>query len=63
MLVKKSGLGLLNPVTSENKKYLSFQRAIKVMEEGAFYNDDHLMALRKERRDVQKNGMKPTTPN
>ena len=51
MTVKKSGLGLLNPVISANKKYTSFQCAIKkliqaVMEEGVFSNANHLLDLR-----------------
>ena len=56
MPVKKSGLGLLNPVTSTNKKYLSVQRASteliwSVTGEGAFYNANHLLVPREERND------------
>ena len=51
MLVKKSGLGLLNPVMSVNYKYLSYQRARAeliwaVTGVGAFSNNDQLLALR-----------------
>ena len=51
MLVKKFGLGLLNPVTSVNDKYLSYQRARAeliwaVTGVGAFSNNDQLLALR-----------------
>ena len=58
--VKKSGLGILNPVMSENKKYLSSQRAITelipdVTREGAFYNSDCLLAPREESNGGQKN--------
>ena len=62
MLVKKSVLGLLNPVTSTNDKYLSSQYASKeliqaVMVGGTFSNANHPMALREERRDGYKTGM------
>ena len=54
MTVKKSGLGLLNPMTSAKGKYLSLQRLITeliqdVMGEGNFSDINHLMALREER--------------
>ena len=59
MIVKKSGLGLLNPVTSAQEKYLSSQwgsvelvRA--VMGVGAFSNADHLRTLSEEFRDGNK---------
>ena len=60
MLVKKSGLGLLNSVTSTNEKYLSSKRSRTeliqdVMGEGVFSNGNHLLALREERRDGKKN--------
>ena len=53
-------LGLLNPVTIENEKYLSSQRAsVELIRDmtggGVFYNADHLLVLREERRDGQKN--------
>ena len=59
MKVKKYGLGILNPVTSVNDKYLSSQRAsaelIRGMTgAGEFFNAYHLLFLRKERRDGQK---------
>ena len=59
MSVKKAVLGLLNPVTSVNEKYLISQHTItdlilSLMGEGAFSNADHLLALREERRDGQK---------
>ena len=51
ILFKKYGLGLLNPVTSENKEYLSLQCAstdmIRSMTgEGKFSNANHLLVLR-----------------
>ena len=56
MPVKKSGLGLLNPITSVNDKCLSFQRArADLMGEGAFSNANRLLALREESHDEQKN--------
>ena len=59
MPVKKYDLGLLNPLTSANKKYLSSQRASTeliryVTGEGKFSNANHLLVLRDERRDGQK---------
>ena len=48
--VEKSGLGLLNPVTSAKEKYLSSQQGSTeliwaVMGGGAFSNANHLLAL------------------
>ena len=48
--VKKSELGLMNPMTSSNDKYLIFQSVSTeliqaVIVEGEFYNADHLLAL------------------
>ena len=60
MLAKKSGLGLLNPVTAEKEKYLSSQKGgaelfrVRTGEE-SFSNADRLLALREERRDRQEN--------
>ena len=59
MPVKKSGLGLLNPVTSANKKYPSLQWASTeliqdVKGRGELSNADHLLSLREERIDRQK---------
>ena len=59
ILVNKYGLGLLNPVTSTNEKYLSSQRAITefirgMKGEGNFSNSDHLLTNREERRNRQK---------
>ena len=53
MLVKKEGLGLLNPVTSANKNYLSVQRASTEFSraltgEDSFFNTDHFLVLREE---------------
>ena len=64
----KSGLGLQNPVTSANEKYLSLQCASMeliryVTGEGEFSNTDQLLALREERRDEKKYGMASMTPN
>ena len=55
MPVKKAGLGLLNPATSVNHKYLSLQHARTeliraVMGGGVFSNDDHLLAFKEEMR-------------
>ena len=60
MPAKKYGLVLLNPVMSANEKYLSSQHTSthliqSVMGEGEFSNADHLLALREERCDGQKN--------
>ena len=54
MPVNKSGLCLLNPVTSMNEKYLCFQHTSTdfiqaVTGEGAFYNANNLLALREVR--------------
>ena len=59
MMVKTSGLGLQDPVTSANKKYLILMRAsskaiISVMVAREFSTADNLLALREERRDGQK---------
>ena len=58
--VKKSGQGLLNPVTSSQEKYLRYQWgsaelvwAVTGGEE--LSNADHLRALSEERRDGEKN--------
>ena len=66
--VKKSGLGLRNPMTSANDKYLSYQRTNKefiraVTGGGVFSNDNYLLVIRKERRDRRKTGMMSMTPN
>ena len=50
-LVKKSGLGLQNPVTSANEKFLSLRCARTeliraVMEESAFPTTNHLQAVK-----------------
>ena len=60
MPVKKYGLGLLNTVTPDKEKYLSSQRRSgelirDVTEGGAFSNDNQLLEIREESRDVQKN--------
>ena len=65
--VKKSGLGLLNPVTSVKEKYLSSQWGSAeliwdVMGGGELSNADQLLALGEERRDGKKSGMTQTTP-
>ena len=57
--VKKSRLGLPNPVTSTNKNFLTSQRASTeliqaVMREGVLSNADHLLDIREERHDGQK---------
>ena len=59
MPINKSGLGLLNFVTSKNKKYPSLKRVSTeliryVTGEGAFSNGNHLLEIREERRDRQK---------
>ena len=59
MPVKKAGLGLQNPVTSADEKYLSSRRASTeliraVTGEGEFSTADHFLTLREERRDGQK---------
>ena len=60
MMVKKSRLGLLNPVTSAKEKYLGFQRGSAeliwaVTGRGAFSNANHLLGIGEERGDGQKN--------
>ena len=57
--VKKSGLGLLNPLTSAQEKYLISQRGSvelvwAVTGGGAFYNADHVQTLSEERHDGKK---------
>ena len=59
MPINKSRLGLLNPVTPSQRKYLSslwvsaeLVRAVKVG--GAFSNADHLRTISEERRDRKK---------
>ena len=59
MLVKKSGLGFLNPVTSEQEKYLSPQQGSAELfpamtRKGAFSNAEHLRTLSEEQRDGKK---------
>ena len=59
-LVKKAILELLNPVTSAKDKCLSSQQSSAkliwaVTEGGKFSNADHLLVLREERREGQKN--------
>ena len=68
MPVKKYELGLLNALTSANKKCISLQlgsaELIQSMTRGGgFSKYDHLLALREERRERQKNGMTLITPN
>ena len=58
MLINKSVLGLLNPVTSVKEKYLSsHQESAELVRSvtgvGALSDVDHLLALREERRDCQ----------
>ena len=57
--VKKSGLGLLNSVTSSQAKYLSYQQESAelfwaVTGGGEFSNADHLRTLSEERHDRKK---------
>ena len=59
MPVKKSGLGILNPVPSAQEKYLSYHRGSAEMVwavtgGGALYNADHLWTLSEERRGGNK---------
>ena len=59
MTVKISGLGLLNPVTSTQDKYLRSQRgSVELIRAGtgggAFSNSNHLRKLEEERHDVKK---------
>ena len=56
MLVRKAGLGLLNPVTSVQDKYLSSTQGsaeliLAVAGGGGFCNYDHLRTLSEERHD------------
>ena len=60
MPVNKSVLGLLNPVTYLNEKYLSSQSASTELIRAAtgevvFSNADHLLDIREERRHGKKN--------
>ena len=59
MPVKKSGLGILNPVTSAQEKYISYQQESAelvraVTGGGEFSNADHLRTLSEESRDIKK---------
>ena len=68
MTIKKSILGLQNPVASANAKYLSLIHTSSdliryVMGVIKFSTANHLMALREERRDEKKSGMRPMKPN
>ena len=59
MPVNKSGLELLNPVTSAQEKYListrgSTELVRAVTGGGAFSNSDHLRTLSEEQRDGKK---------
>ena len=59
MTVKKSGLGLLNPVMSPQEKYsISTQGSAELVREvkggGGFSNTKHLRNLSEERRDGKK---------
>ena len=55
MMIEKYRLGIINSVTSEKERYLSFHQAstelIRDVTGGAFSNNDHLLALREERRE------------
>ena len=56
MMTKKSGLGLLNSVTSANEKSQGLQQAsaesIRAVTGGeALYNNDHIMEIRQKRCD------------
>ena len=67
MMVKKAGLGLQNIAMLANKKILSLQHAsmdmiLSVMGEIKFSTDDHIQALREERRE-NKYRMISKTPN
>ena len=66
--VKKYGLELLNPVTPKKDKYLSYHQESTeliwaVTGGNTLYNDNHLMALREERRDGQKTVMTQIIPH
>ena len=59
MTVKKYGLGILNPLTSAQEKYLISQRGSaelvrSVIKGGALSNANHLRTLSVERRDGKK---------
>ena len=59
MPVKESGLGILNPVTSAQKNYLSSTRGSAelvrdVTGRGAFSDADHLRTLSEKQRDGKK---------
>ena len=59
ILVKKSRLGVLNPLTSSQEKYLSYMWGSadlirSVTGGGAFSNVDHLQTLSEKRRDRKK---------
>ena len=59
MPFKKFGMGLLNPVTSSQEKYLSYHQGKAelfwdVTGGGEFYNADHLRTLSEERLDGKK---------
>ena len=67
-MVKKSGLGLQDPVTSFNKKYLILLCASSdligaLKGERAFSTVNHLLVIREERRDGKKSVKNPKTPN
>ena len=68
MTVKKSGLGILNPVMSAQEKYLSSQRGSAelvraVTGGGAFSNTNHLRTLSEKGVTERKNGEPHTKPN
>ena len=58
MPVKKSGMGILNTLTSSQEKYLISQRGsvklVRAVTGGRFSNADHLRALGEERRNGKK---------
>ena len=59
MSVNKAGLGILNPVTSDQENYLSFTQGSAELTRavtggGEFSNADHLRTLSEERRDGKK---------
>ena len=67
IMFKKSGLGLQNPVTSADEKYLSLRHASTeliryVTGKSEFSTADHSLALREEGRDGKKSVMTPMTP-
>ena len=68
MPVKKSGLGLQDPMTSSNDKYLSLLCAISdligdVTGESGSSTTYNLQAVKEERCDGKKIGLMSTTPN